>query len=280
MLSSAALLTTPDLKVRDLRCAHARGGWSATEVSRHAAIIFPRRGSFRRRGTHGDEVIEPGVAYFQRAGEEEEFAHPHDGGDRCISVGLSDTLVASLLGGDPVLPARLVATTPQDDLAVRLIGATPAVAQRPEGALSDRTRHEEPTLGLVASVLANAASKRAAAGRPATAQARRRAVSDAREALAHDPSLGVLDLARLVAVSPHHLSRVFRAEVGVSITTYRRRLRLRAALERIDEGGLARVAADAGFADHAHFTREVRALLDTTPSALQREIARALHEPG
>src|SRR4051794_3312753 len=260
MLSSAALLTTPDLSVRDLQCAHGRGGWSETEVSRRSAIIFARRGSFRRRGTHGDEVIEPGVAYFQRAGEEEEFAHPHDGGDRCTSVGVSDTLLASLLGGDPALPARLVPTSPHEDLIARL------------------PRREEDVIGLVAGVLAAAAPERVAAGRPATAHARRRAASDAREALAHDPSLGVLDLARLVAISPHHLSRVFRAEVGLSITAYRRRLRLRAALERIEEGVLARVAADAGFADHAHLTREVRALLGTTPSALQREIAGALHQ--
>ena len=280
MLSSAALLTTPDLTVRDLRCAHARGGWGPTELSRRSAIIFPRRGSFRRRGAHGDEVIEPGIAYFQRAGEEEEFAHPHDGGDRCTSVGLSDTLVAALLGGDPTLPAAVVATSPHADLALRRLGVTRAVDSRPVGTLIEPTRHEEHVLALVAGVLAAALPKRAAAGRPATAQARRRAASDAREALAADPSLGLLDLARATAVSPHHLSRVFKQEVGVSVTTYRRRLRLRAALERIDDGGLARVAADAGFADHAHFTREVRALLGTTPSALQREIARPLHQPG
>src|SRR4051794_21349982 len=268
MLSSAALLTTPHLSVRDLRCAHHRGGWGPTELSRDSAIIFPRRGSFRRRGAHGNEVIEPGVAYFQRAGDEEEFAHPHDGGDRCTSVGLSDAVLATLLGGDPVLPATLVPTMPHDDLALRRLG------------MSRGQSIEEHVLAVVASVLALAAPNRSAAGRPATTRARRRAASDAREALAADPSLGLLDLARLVAVSPHHLSRVFRADVGVSITTYRRRLRLRAALERIGEGGLARVAADAGFADHAHLTREVRALLGTTPSALEREIARPLHQPG
>src|SRR3954463_12644888 len=142
MLSSAALLTTPDVQVRDLHCAHGRGGWSATELSRRSAIIFPRRGSFRRRGTHGDEVIEPGVAYFQRAGEEEEFAHPHDGGDRCTSVGVSDTLLAALLGDAPALPARLVPTSPHDDLVARI------------------PRREEDVIGLVANVLAAAAPKR------------------------------------------------------------------------------------------------------------------------
>jgi AraC-like DNA-binding protein len=278
MLSSAAILTTQDLRVRDLHCAHRRGGWSETEHSQRSAIVFPRRGSFRRRGAYGDEVIEPGIAYFQRAGEDEEFAHPHDGGDRCTSVGLSETLLAELLGGDPALPARLVPTAPRDELALRLM--TGGVTERPEGPLRDPTRHEERVLTLVAHVLAGALPKRAAAGRPATAQARRTLTNDARESLAADPGLSLVQLARAIAVSPHHLSRVFTQELGVSITTYRRRLRLRAALENIEERGLARVAADAGFADHAHFTREVRALLGTTPSALQREIARPLDQPG
>jgi AraC-like DNA-binding protein len=137
-------------------------------------------------------------------------------------------------------------------------------------------------LGLVASVLGAVAPKRVGAGRPSTVHARERVAGNAREALAADPALGLVELARTVAVSPHHLSRVFRDEVGVSITTYRRRLRVRAALERLAGGerNLARLAADAGFSDHAHLTREMRALLGTTPSALQREIAGALHQPG
>jgi AraC-like DNA-binding protein len=261
MLTSSPLLVTPDLLVRDLQCAHPRSGWGGVELARRAALVFPRRGSFRRRGLHGEEVVEPGVAYFQRPGEEEEFAHPHDGGDRCTCVAVSETVLASLLGGDPTLPAHVVPTTPAQDLALR------------------SPFHEEGVIAVVGAVLAAAVPRRVAAGRPATAQARKRVADDAREALAFDPSLGLVDLARLVAVSPHHLSRVFRAEVGVSVSGYRRRLRLRAALERLGEADLARVAADAGYADHAHFAREARALLGATPSALQREIAGAPDEP-
>src|SRR4051794_34782481 len=127
MLSSAPLLVTPDLLVRDLRCAHPRGGWGGVELARRAAIVFPRRGSFRRRGAHGEEVVEPGVAYFQRPGEEEEFAHPHDGGDRCTCVAISEDVLASLLGGDPVLPAHVVPTTPRDDFLVRTLHRLPAL---------------------------------------------------------------------------------------------------------------------------------------------------------
>ncbi|WP_372518087.1 helix-turn-helix domain-containing protein [Solirubrobacter ginsenosidimutans] len=58
-------------------------------------------------------------------------------------------------------------------------------------------------------------------------------------------------------------------------------LRVRAALERLSGGeqDLARLAADAGFADHAHLTREMRALLGLTPSALKREVSRPLDQP-
>jgi transcriptional regulator GlxA family with amidase domain len=72
---------------------------------------------------------------------------------------------------------------------------------------------------------------------------------------------------------------VFRDEVGVSVSYYRRQLRLRRALEGLD-GSLARVAADAGFADHAHLTREARALLGRTPSELRGEVAGAVQQAG
>jgi AraC-like DNA-binding protein len=310
MLSSALLLDTPHFRVRDVVCAHGRGPWAPVEISARSAIVFPRHGAFRRRGRFGEEVIEPGVAYFQRAGEEEEFAHPHHGGDRCTSITVDDTMLAALLGGDPTLPAGLATTTaaaaPRErascpgcgfrtannapaespppgrvagGLAVAALAARP-VATSPTVDLNHRllairreevAAAEERTLRLVASVLSQVATGRVAAGRPATARARRRAADDAREALAANPALTLAEVARLVAVSPHHLSRVFRDEVGVSVSTYRRRLRIRAALERLSggEADLARLAADAGFADHAHLTREMRSLLGLTPSQLR-----------
>jgi AraC-like DNA-binding protein len=115
--------------------------------------------------------------------------------------------------------------------------------------------------------------ERVASGRPATAAARRRLAVAAREALTADPgALGLGDLARLVGASPHHLSRVFQAETGVSLSRFRNRLRVRRALERLAAGetSLARLAADLGFADHAHLTRTVREQLGHTPTQLRR----------
>jgi transcriptional regulator GlxA family with amidase domain len=86
---------------------------------------------------------------------------------------------------------------------------------------------------------------------------------------------GLEDLARLVACSPQHLSRVFRRVTGRSLTFYRNELRVRAVLGRLEVGdqGLRTLAAEYGFADQAHLTRVVRRHLRTTPAALRELLA-------
>jgi transcriptional regulator GlxA family with amidase domain len=101
---------------------------------------------------------------------------------------------------------------------------------------------------------------------------RMRAIVDgARVAMSENPDRSQVDLARELSVSPHHLSRVFRSLTGETITAYRARLRVRAALERMRGGelDLARLAADTGFADQSHLCRQVRLQTGQTPSALR-----------
>src|SRR3954451_1678565 len=119
MLDFRALLDTPDVRLFDVSCSHPPVAWAQTELATHSAVVCARRGVFRRRGRHGEDVIEPGVAYLQRAGEEDEFAHPH-GGDACTSIGVSDALLAALLA-EPRLPAGVIATTAREDLALRTL---------------------------------------------------------------------------------------------------------------------------------------------------------------
>src|ERR1700742_4857829 len=112
MLDFHALLDTPDVRLWDVSCSHPPVAGAQTEVAAHSAVVFARHGVFRRRSRHGEDVIEPGVAYLQRAGEEDEFAHPH-GGDAGTAVGVSDGLLASLVA-EPVLPAGIVHTLPRE----------------------------------------------------------------------------------------------------------------------------------------------------------------------
>ena len=98
---------------------------------------------------------------------------------------------------------------------------------------------------------------------------------DLRERLAERfaERLALEDVARLVHASPFHLARLFRARTGSALHEYRTQLRLRAAIDRLDGGDtLAAVAADCGFASHAHLTDAFRRAFGTTPSAIRTSL--------
>ena len=78
------------------------------------------------------------------------------------------------------------------------------------------------------------------------------------ERLENPPSLA--ELAALCDCSPFHLSRAFREVMGVGLREYSRRLRARAAAERLARGAsdLTRLALALGYADHSHFTNSFR----------------------
>ena len=89
-----------------------------------------------------------------------------------------------------------------------------------------------------------------------------------------DPEvLRVEDLAARLATSPRTLQRLARRYVGLPPAAMIRRRRLQEAAERVrgDPGAdLARIAADLGYADHAHLTHDFRAVLGMAPSEYRR----------
>jgi AraC-like DNA-binding protein len=89
-----------------------------------------------------------------------------------------------------------------------------------------------------------------------------------------DPSLSLIDIAHRVGASPHHLSRVFSELTGITVSRYRNVLRVREAVACLSEGhdDIARLAAELGFADHAHLTRTVGAFTGLAPSILRQAI--------
>ncbi len=75
-----------------------------------------------------------------------------------------------------------------------------------------------------------------------------------------------------LGVTARQLRRMLVAEVGLAPKVFQRVLRMQrflAASERL--GGLANAAADAGYADQPHMTREVRSLAGVTPTRLLQE---------
>jgi AraC-like DNA-binding protein len=88
-----------------------------------------------------------------------------------------------------------------------------------------------------------------------------------------DPNSGDLNqLARSAGLSPSHLSRVFKAQTGVSITRFRNQRRLERFRVLYGHGrrttALA-AALEAGFGSYAQFYRVVRTETGRTPSGLR-----------
>lgn len=82
------------------------------------------------------------------------------------------------------------------------------------------------------------------------------------------------DAARRLAVSPRTLQRLAHRYVGVSPAAMIRRRRLQEAAQRVREdpgADLARIAAELGYADHAHLTRDFRKVLSFTPSSYRAD---------
>ncbi|MGW4382739.1 helix-turn-helix domain-containing protein [Kitasatospora sp. NPDC004531] len=89
------------------------------------------------------------------------------------------------------------------------------------------------------------------------------------------PTLGLAELSRLVGCSPFHLSRVFRAVTGRTLTCYRNELRVRAVVEEFGGGRTLReLAAKYGFADQAHLTRVFRQHAGELPKVVRAALRR------
>lgn len=73
-------------------------------------------------------------------------------------------------------------------------------------------------------------------------------------------------LAQVAQLSRYYLSRVFHAQVGITLREYQLQIRIDRAKSLLTRGMTARhVAAETGFVDQSHLTRYFKRLVQTTP---------------
>jgi AraC-like DNA-binding protein len=270
VVTASVVLDRDEVEIADVSCRHRRGRGRDGDQAQHHAVVFVRRGCFRRSVDGVEYLLDPTRAYCINPGQQQRYDHPHDHGDDCTAVILQPGPLASLWGGDLTLPSAPIPSSPAVDLEHRLLLAASRRGQ-------DAHELTERAILLTAAALEQADPRRVAAGRPATLRERRRLADAAREALAADPDRSLPGLAADLGISAHHLSRMFRAATGHTLSRHRMRLRVRAALERLSGGerSLARLAADLGFADQSHLCRVIRSETGHTPSALRHALAAA-----
>lgn len=144
--------------------------------------------------------------------------------------------------------------------------SAPALPEAVAQAMASGEGHRERAVAVLCAWLRDRAGEIEPPARHANAMA---------DLLMADPSVRTPEQAATrLAVSVRTLQRMAHRYVGLSPAAMIRRRRLQEAAERIrsDSGiDLATVAADLGYADHAHLTNDFRTVLGFTPSAYRSD---------
>ena len=201
-------------------------------------------------------------------------------GDHCVFVMVAPSLLAEVLvaGGTLVDEGSLAFSSHFRRLDARtfLLQRLIVKSLRNGTVAADGLRVEESLYRLVADVTRVPLDQELrAARRPrhGTRESHALLVEETKALIARRcvERLSLAQIAHEVHASPFHLARVFRARTGFGVHEYRDQLRVRAALDRILEGGtaLSELALEVGYASHSHFTDSFRRAFGIPPSAVR-----------
>jgi AraC family transcriptional regulator len=223
----------------------------------HVYMVVMTSGALRESALGREHDLTRGYVVFNGAGE----GH-HDvvmaRGTRCLNVEFSPAFVARLEAQG--LPPANVVLYANVGPAIGAVGRLHSALLDPDGQLDV----EEALTELVEAVLGPRASRHDDF----------RWLPRAIEFLHSTFRSGVLldDMASIAGVHRTHLCRSFRTATGCTIGDYARRLRADLAYQRIstEHAPLAAIAAECGYADQSHMTREVQRCYGCSPASLRR----------
>jgi AraC family transcriptional regulator len=269
------------VRVGLLRCEPAEPVWHGLEASDAGALIaFPLTSVVVEH-----EGREPVLAnanhamFFNREGRYER--RPHDPrGDVSVGIALTPGLLERLTHGATELPFIQGPCSPDVYLAQHS-----AVHRLQSGTRLDPDFVEETFLSVAARAVADGyALRRMRQGRRAATRAmHHRLVERAKTILTERPAEPwTLDaVARELHTSEFHLARIFRTATGFGIHQYRNELRLRLALDLLDDAAVkvGDLAHRLGYSSHSHFTDAFTAVFGAPPMAVRGALGpRSRHE--
>ncbi len=255
------LFTSATVTVSDVWCEPGHLPDSDLEVEPVFGVSFPRTGVYVQRTAAGTVVVDPTVAVFRNAGDEQITLHPTDEGDNNTELQFPVEVVAPLL--DLHGRFRIGSVAVSESVTARHRRLLRRLHHR---TMTSPLAIDEDALSLLGSTHRIEAPRQ-------TNDHQRRIVDETRQYLAwrFRDDLDLVTVAEAVGSSPFHLSRIFKRATGRSITDYRTALRVRFAIDRLASGDddLSRLAVEAGFYDHAHMTSTFRRRLGSPPSHLR-----------
>jgi AraC-like DNA-binding protein len=250
-------------------------------------VVVTRRGAFSRESGGHTVLSHAGVVTFWHPDERYHIEHPVPGGDVCSVFRLPEDGVRELIAAyAPHTADAATVRFPVPDFSLdgagylvhRMAVRTAATVECAASPMS--LAAEEQAMAFLHHAVARAVQRSAGIAPTGRLHAERRnryAAEYARrvhEVIARrfrEP-LTLRDIARAVACSPYHLSRIVTAHDGVPIYRLVLQLRLRESLERVLDSreSLSIVALDAGFSSQSHFGEAFRREFGMSPGVLRR----------
>lgn len=249
-LTKLGSVVTERLHACLVQCDGEDGPGSGEAALQGERLWFVLRGRFLFQSSRVRRAGDPATVLLTRDGEAHRVQH-HHGGDLCLTV--AGTLASQLVdGARPTAPLSVAGYARLHALAWALrrgeVGDTLAVEERLCAIMGEPPRARVDVT---------------------TRRERRMAEATAQElALRFDERLSLTALAAPFGVSVFALCRAFRKVHGEPVHRMQQRLRLRHALALVldTRASLAQVAADCGFASHAHLTTQFHREFGLTPS--------------
>jgi AraC family transcriptional regulator len=266
------LLRTPSVVVHDVCCGGTCRGHSAEEATRQTRLVFAYRGVFVRHVGKDEAVAEANQVLFFNAREGYRVSHPVAGGDCCLDLTLSESLLYELTPRAYLRPGPMLAFREQ---RLRIDARAQALVAQLRHAL--RLESVEPLEGesMALALVRQALGSRTEHSSVAATAGRRKLVDRAKLVLATDLARRwtLAEIAAEVGGSPVYLTQVFKQVEGLPLYRYQLRLRLARALDLLPQyDDLTALGLDLGFASHSHFTTAFRQVYDLSPSEFRQSV--------
>lgn len=242
---------------RVVETTYASGQRLARHAHDHVYLAVVIAGALREHAHRQEHELSRGQIVFNEAGEEHEDLVLAEG-TRCLNLELRPDFLRGL---------ESEGFRPRAPLLYSGLGAGITAVGRLQAALGDPGGDLDFEEALVELLLAVSAEME-------RASPNRRWLPRTLEFL-HAGFRGGVHLDRVAsAAGLHrtHLCRAFRVATGCTIGEYVRRLRADLAHEQLRAGDLplATIAAECGYSDQSHMTRELRRLYGRSPSRIRR----------
>jgi AraC-like DNA-binding protein len=270
---SECLLETSSAAVWDVACAGSCRHPSAEECVTATHLVFPYRGVYVRHVGRAQAVGEANQVLLFNATETYRVSHPVAGGDACLSLAVSEPLLAELAPKALLRQGAVIALRQQ---RLRIDPRAQALVALLRHGLCQGSAEPLEAETLALTLMRRALGPRTA--RAASASAGRQRLADrVKLVLAGDVARRwtLAEIAKEVGGSPVYLTQVFQQVEGVPLYRYQLRLRLARALDLLAEyDDLTRLGLDLGFSSHSHFTAAFRQAYGRPPSAFQTSARR------